>query len=758
MSPRKVIAPVGGEVLFLAGVCGNDGYLMTGEPLEWMLSSDSVGNIIQVGDDDRWMLHQLASSRSPRAGKVDGQFARGRTSTKPSLITRGTRTTNDDVPLRKGEAWLSLSSPSEGISRVTVLAPESECWDRRHVTATIYWIDANYQFPQPQVVPSGRPARLVTKVTRSDATIPAEGWIVRYQVLNPNLAGFAPDGRDTIEVPVNGQAEAVVDLLQKPGAAGTFPVEVQIIRPAQSDLPRMSIARGQTAVSWSAPQLRLEILAPRTAGYDQPVTIVTKLQNPGDMPVENLTMELEMPGGVVVEQAEYSPTQVPGKIRWTLQNLPPRQALDISCVLRSKAPFRSRVLAQGSNVPAVQQEFAIDVFQPSLNLEVRPGADRVEAGKEVPFNILIRNVGDRPLTNLRVDAEGNSDMVHLQTGRAMINRTRDEGPLAPGQSWNIAVTFVPARAGQQCIIVRAQADGSQSASQQACVIATNPPVSIPALDGQVTAIPEIRLGERSRIRMSVVNSGQVPLTRVRIAGTGDARLRAMNGDAADLDTQRSLADRNEVVWVIPRLEVGQSATREVEIEGTNSPGEGQWIMALSSEQGASVTRSVRVRVLPAQPATSILPPEQPPRTPVLPDRQDPGLGSSVLPNSGFGPGTDNLKINLIDTTDPVVVGEPIRYTLSILNEGNNPVDGVQVRVRYPEMLKFGSMEGVQPSFPMAGVMDLPTINTLRGGELITRRFAFESPVAQVVALTVEVTARRSNATIRDQTETTVRPR
>ena len=106
LTPRRVIAPVGGEVILLAGICGSDGYLVTGEPVEWMLAPNSVGNIIQLGDDDRCVLYRLASSRKNTTGKVDNEFARGRTSTKPALITRGTRSINDDVALKKGETWV----------------------------------------------------------------------------------------------------------------------------------------------------------------------------------------------------------------------------------------------------------------------------------------------------------------------------------------------------------------------------------------------------------------------------------------------------------------------------------------------------------------------------------------------------------------------------------------------------------------------------------------------------------------------------
>ncbi len=81
LSPQKIVAPVGGEVVLLSGICGTDGYLQMNEKLEWMLAPDSVGTFIQVGDDDPGLVHRLAGSRV-RPEKRDPSYAIGLTSTK----------------------------------------------------------------------------------------------------------------------------------------------------------------------------------------------------------------------------------------------------------------------------------------------------------------------------------------------------------------------------------------------------------------------------------------------------------------------------------------------------------------------------------------------------------------------------------------------------------------------------------------------------------------------------------------------------
>ncbi len=256
LSPTKVVAPVGGEVVLLSGICGTDGYLQMNEKLEWMLTPDSVGTFIQVGDDDPGLLTRMVGSKT-RPTKHDPSYALGITSTKRTLITRGNNDTRDDVQLEKGQTWITISSPSEGTSRVTVLAPESDCWDQRKATTTIYWVDARWQFPGPQIVPAGQPVELTTRVTRSEGMLPARGWRVRYEILQPELATFAgTSGASVMEANVDDSGNASVQLVPNSGTSGITAIDIRVIRPGgESDnIPTLTLGRGQTFVTWSAPK------------------------------------------------------------------------------------------------------------------------------------------------------------------------------------------------------------------------------------------------------------------------------------------------------------------------------------------------------------------------------------------------------------------------------------------------------------------------------------------------------------------------
>ncbi|MDB4461694.1 hypothetical protein N9043_01940, partial [bacterium] len=136
ITPSRIVAPVGSEVVVLAGLCGDDGYFVKNQPLEWMLSNNSVGELIEIGGNHHPTFNKLIP---PTSKKISGQYAKGRTSLKRIVLTRGTPTPADDINLAKGQTFVSVSSASPGTSYVTAVAPKSEGWDKRRASTVIHW-------------------------------------------------------------------------------------------------------------------------------------------------------------------------------------------------------------------------------------------------------------------------------------------------------------------------------------------------------------------------------------------------------------------------------------------------------------------------------------------------------------------------------------------------------------------------------------------------------------------------------------------
>lgn len=748
LSPQKIVAPVGGEVVLLSGVCGNDGYLQMNEKLEWMLAPDSVGNIIEVGDDEPGVVGRYVGSRT-RPEKKDPSYAIGITSTKKALITRGNLDPNDDVRLEKGQTWLTISSPSEGVSHVTVLAPESECWDQRKATATIYWVDASAVFPGAEIVPAGTPVDLTTRVTRSDKVLPAEGWKVRYEILQPELATF-DNGTSVKEAVVDASGNATVTLLPRAGTSGTTGVNMTVIRPggASDNLPTLTLGQGQTFVTWSSPKLEVRAGAPAVASYDVPYQVVANVSNPGNQPATNVRVDMQTPAGTRIVNADSFARVSPGGVTWEIGTLPPQTQLDLFLDVASQAPVSMTFTARGDGL-ASEDTVRVDIFRPSLGLAVAPVQDRVEAGQPVTFNIDVTNNGDRPLSDAYVTATGDSSIIHESGGTSV--RDDKDGPLQPGETWRKKVVFTPTASGRRCIVVDAFADGGQRATQEACVLVINPVPLTPNLSATIDGKSRVITGDNTLVRARVVNDGRAEARNVNVDMVFDPQLQLL---AATEGANQQRIGQRILSWSIPSIAPGQAVTLEGQFRSVAPTPQSRVSVTAESAEGVRATDNFAFEIVgPTAGPTTTPPPALPPAgvSPEIPGgpaplRGNPSTGAApTAPAQPLGPTRSGRLLTEIvqRTSNPVRVNEPIRYGVRVGNDSNVRDGQVGIQFGLPSGVRLERL--VPTTNPElsdyridAGVVSLPFVPNLEPGETAEFEIVLSSNQPQPFDLQVGV--------------------
>jgi len=218
LTPRETVALVGTEVVLVAGVCGQDGYLRTNRRWEWSIDPGSVGQFVAVAETGLVDL-MLGDFNRPR--KITNTYAIGSTLRANYRLNRGTCRPEDFVYVLRGQGWITLTSMVEGTSHVTVVAPEVYGWDARLKSAMVHWIDAAIQYPAPAINQAGTRHVFTTTVTRQTNHTPCEGWRVKYTIAGGPPAGFAPDGIQPIEAPTNSAGQASAEIFQQQPAHGT---------------------------------------------------------------------------------------------------------------------------------------------------------------------------------------------------------------------------------------------------------------------------------------------------------------------------------------------------------------------------------------------------------------------------------------------------------------------------------------------------------------------------------------------------------
>ncbi len=769
LSPQKIVAPVGGEVMLLSGICGDDGHLQTGQPLDWMLTGDSVGNIIDIGDDDPGLVHRLVGVR--RSEKQDGAFARGVTSFKEQLITRGNLDASDDVKLERGQTWLTLSSPTEGSSHVTVLAPESECWDQRKATATIYWVDARWQFPGPQRVPAGTAVNLVTRVTRAAGSLPARGWKVRYEITNPELATFAgTDGSSIVEVNVDDSGNAPATLRPMPTSpppSGSTIVNIEVIRPggATDSMPDLSLGRGQAFVTWSSPELVLRAGGPSVAGANEAFDVFANIQNPGTETATSVRVDATIPQGVRVLSADSFAKVFPNQVVWEIGDVPAGQQLDLRLQLTSAAPLAIGFEARGDGGLVAGDTVRVDVFAPAITLIARPDVQRITTGDVVNYTVEVQNSGDRPLNNLTLVARGDDAMQHAETGNRQVTNGYTQ-PLPPGGLWRTEVAFRPLSPGQRCVDFTATADGGQRSTAQSCVVAINPAPQVPAVESSLViraatiqnGAPVVgRLTERIAVGDAIIalavieNSGRVPLTNVEVAMSYGPAIEPIT---ATVGVPRVLDPSGRIVWTLANLAPGASQSLEGVFRGVAPAPRTDITVAVNSDQRATSRQSLPLVVDPSAGPVPQVPTPRPqaPPLPPPPARTPP----PVLPPTAAG----QLRLDLVSLDLLPQPGRNIRYALSVINNVNVIDSAVQVYFRLPPGVRL--VQVIQTTdtlsrFDRQGdTIYLQEIRTLRPGDKIDFQIVLASDAPQTFELAVEATSRNAPQPARAAVRTEVR--
>jgi len=429
ITPRRKAAPIGSEVILVATACER-GQSVAKQRLEWTLVEGSVGQFVAVGRNT--LMDKLAGDfNNPR--KVNNAFAIGSTSRTDFTLDRDTPSPADDVVIRRGQGWISLTSPVEGTSRVTVYAPEMPAWDARTAEAEIHWIDATWHFPAPAINPAGTSHQLTTTVTRSSDGTPSQGWIVRYTIEDGPEAVFLPDRSKSMEVSTDASGQAVAEIAQLQAQRGTNRVAIEILRPDgldASEAERQVVERSTVLLTWTAAELSVEKKAPAQAGISEPFLSRIEVTSPGDVALEDVTVTDVLPEGLVYVDSN-PPAQVTGNtLSWSLGQVPPAagRTIELRCRSDQLGEVVNQVNVSAAGGMQASDSSTTEVVAPKIEIRMsQPGP--VTVGGVAKFLMQFTNRGQVPAARLRIKDTLGPGLEHPAADEEGIKRDidRDRG-------------------------------------------------------------------------------------------------------------------------------------------------------------------------------------------------------------------------------------------------------------------------------------------------------------------------------------------
>jgi uncharacterized repeat protein (TIGR01451 family) len=788
VSPARVVAPVGSEVVMIASLCGADGFMVTGENVEWMINRDGVGSFISPGE--RAQLDCLNRWRNlPR--KVDNTYVLNTTLRRNEVLDRGTPIPSDDVQIQPGQSWVTVTSPAEGTTNLTVFAPNVPQWDRRQQSATIHWVDAQWNFPPPAINPVGTQHTFVTSVGRQTDGSPIAGWIVRYEVVGGPAAQWSSSGSSVIEVSTNELGQAIAELAQVSPAPGTNPVSIQIIRPGDANGGRrFVVGTGSTTKSWTQGNICINTIGPLQATAGSTVSYRLEVTNPSAMTARNVVVTDQPPRSLTFANSTPTADASPSGQEWKLGDLAPGElkSIDVAFNVAQAGNFNycATVTADGG---LTAQDCITTNAQ---GVETRPvevrvnGPTNVNVGDDARYEYVVTNLGKTTITRPTITTNFEEGLEALD-GRGPLEK--DLADLQPGEtSPPLIITFRVTRPGRLCQNVEVRSNNVVIGTGNACVNAqlqstiprvddddrgvTDPSsrnradrpvvpvpggVSGPQLTARKTGPVRKRVGETAEFTIEVTNTGGVRLDNIRIVDNYDTSLQPASADGNWTISGGSL------VWNEGSLEPGKTMVRHVNCECIKPVRTACNRVYVTANGVERVPSEACLEISDGNTAARLNPDEEA-NPPAIgpPLRTDAGASREpVVPSPRIGsPGNagaqGNLTVTIGERTDPVRIGGEVTYEIVVDNQTGLSDKDVMLSVTIPRTLTVRSAKAanVKPTIRGQAVQFEP-IAELRPSESITFEIVCRAAEGGEGILAAEVTSQRHRNPVRAQEPTTV---
>ena len=517
LSPTRLIAPVGSEVSVVGGIYDPDGFYQRGRPVEWLLNQESVGTLIDAGPNTgERLLSRVVHHKRDR--RQSNSVLEARTSNGPQVLNRGTSSTSDDLWTTAGQSWVNVTSSSEGVTRITMLAPELES-GRRQQTSSIYWIDGQWAFPPPAVARPGEPKVLTTYVTRLSSPEPAFGWTVRYEIVGGAPAAFDEAGSQVKEVRTDERGQAAVQIFPGNAETGTTQLAVQVIRGGESigGMDRIVVGAGGTTVTWAGDQLAVRVVGDEQASVGSIIPYQFAVTNTGQSVAEDVVVSSSIPFGLEYAESDPNGQVVGGAIQWRLGAIEPGETKNVRIAYNVNAPGNIRLCARASaqDGAAVEDCLTTRVRTPAFQIDMQ-GPQAARVGEEVRYRVTVRNTSNQTIDDVLVIDRFDPGLQHAPRNAQAVQSPieRSLGTLEPGAVRTFGITFRAIEPGQQCHSLEVRAPGMVTSREEQCVEVV---AAAPTEFAVTTTGPDrMTVGEEETYFIQVDNTGQSALKGINI--------------------------------------------------------------------------------------------------------------------------------------------------------------------------------------------------------------------------------------------------
>ena len=349
-----------------------------------------------------------------------------------------------------------------------------------------------------------------------------------------------------------------------------------------------------------------------------------------------VTVNALLPDGVtfVRSQPEGGVQQSTNKLTWHFDAMSQGQVRTSRVYLKAD---REGDLCICFCVQAVPVKFcSVLCAHPQLSCS-KCGPEQVCPGDEVPFTITVTNHGSCAADEVVVVDNVPDGLEHASGQKTL---TFKLGTIQPCETKKINVNFCASKRGKVCNTIQVTACNANPISCQACVC-----ICCCAVELYKTGPKEVQIGKNADYQITVVNSGDIPLTDVVITDTAPIQTSIVEAKGASVCG-------NQAVWKLRELKPGERQNFNLTLT-TCTPGYFCNRVVVDDCQGCTASAEACTRW-----------------------KGRPAINACIEESEGS-----------------VCVGEPVNYTVRVINQGSEEDHNLKVVVNFPPELTPVSATG-----------------------------------------------------------------
>ncbi|RRJ96344.1 DUF11 domain-containing protein [Opitutaceae bacterium TAV4] len=366
--------------------------------------------------------------------------------------------------------------------------------------------------------------------------------------------------------------------------------------------------------------------------------------------ITNITAVEHLPAGLSYVSSEPSAKVSGNDLNWSWPSMKKGEVKDLLVTVR---PQTEGNFVTSSRV-CVDPMVTLPLFAGSPRLEItKTGPATAERGEDIAFRIAVRNAGTGVARNVTLADILPAGMTSSSDLKPAI------GDLNPGETREVTVIAKAQNVGQLTNIAQANYVGGQPVQAQAPVNIVESKLGISKV-----GTPRTYVFKTASYQIVVRNDGNTTLSNVVVTDDLPKGTELVSTEPA------GQAGRGSVSWTIPTLAAGQARTFNVVLTNATT---GETLNAALATGNAPTGRTLTAK---AEARTEW---EGPP----------------------------GVLTEMVDTVDPIRVGQTTTYNIEIKNQGNfKPVNG-QYKVTFSPHLRpmttggdfQGTIEGQTVTFP-----------------------------------------------------------